>query len=313
MREDITKSINLRILEMPHSENAVKSIIDKLKRTMIKPEFLVWQNYLLLDFRIFELCEQQGIPYTIKQVPFSTLNEALSWVCSNQLEREDLTSEYQKYLIGKKYISEINFQEEAQKTAETEYSQLRTKLPKRTKLEIASVISKDQDISRATVMKYQLYTSAIDRILKFNQNIACKILTGEIKVSLTNTLTMGDLSENDLKELCNAVQDSGKERISINDINEIKQRNEVIPVEIKAESKPVNEEPRIRQMPVFDPDSEISSLSLTIPSWVSSMERANKHTIYEDTSVSARINLIKELAILERTISIIQKEIEEAY
>ena len=68
----------------------------------------------------------------------------------------------------------------------------------------------------------------------------------------------------------------------------------------------------IRQMPVYDPDSEVNSLCMTITSWVSSIERVNHNTDFLSISNRAMLELMKQLTILEGAINIIQKSLVEA-
>ena len=314
MNKELIIDDRFRILEMPHEANAVDSVTERIIRTGITPEFLTWQNHLLLDFQIYERILPDGLSYTAKEIPARTRNEAVSWICSNQLERHDLTTEYYRYLTGKKYMAELDLQKEAAETQDADYSSLRTRIPKRTKLNIAGAIADDLDLSRATVMKYGFFAQAVDRIFELNTSLSFRILSRRIFVSHANVLAIAELSKEETDYLCMLADKKDPGRIGSDDIAEAKTKcaSPSVPA-VRSEVRREPEEPLIRQMPAFDPDSEISSLSLTIPSWISSMERANRQTIYEDTSVSARISLIKQLAVLEKTISVIQKEIEEAY
>ena len=67
----------------------------------------------------------------------------------------------------------------------------------------------------------------------------------------------------------------------------------------------------IRQMPVYDPDSEVNSLCMTITSWVSSIERVNRSVDYATITHRAKLELMKDLTILEQTIHSMQKSLVE--
>lgn len=58
----------------------------------------------------------------------------------------------------------------------------------------------------------------------------------------------------------------------------------------------------IKNMPKFDPDAEISSLSLTIPSWISSIERVKMVSGITGSTVSAREKLTNTLLDLRTSI-----------
>lgn len=69
--------------------------------------------------------------------------------------------------------------------------------------------------------------------------------------------------------------------------------------------------PTVKDMPVRDPDGEIASLSLTIPSWNSSIERVFNKTNMEDISDKAKTQLRVELLTLRDSIDLILLAIEE--
>ncbi len=59
--------------------------------------------------------------------------------------------------------------------------------------------------------------------------------------------------------------------------------------------------PSVKDMPVFDPDSEVTGLTLTIPSWVSSISRVEKSTDFSRISSAARERLQEALVDLQNS------------
>ena len=66
-----------------------------------------------------------------------------------------------------------------------------------------------------------------------------------------------------------------------------------------------------RSMPAFDPDSDISSLSLTIPSWISLIDRTLSNAYLDLASNKAKSNLIKMLNNLKNSIDSILNSVKE--
>jgi len=64
-------------------------------------------------------------------------------------------------------------------------------------------------------------------------------------------------------------------------------------------------------MPAYDPDAEISSLTLTIPSWVSSLNRTLSIADFNKASEKAKIKLQNELKNLEYTVNVMLLAVEE--
>lgn len=69
--------------------------------------------------------------------------------------------------------------------------------------------------------------------------------------------------------------------------------------------------PSVKDMPEFDPDAEISSLTLTIPSWKSSIERAKNTADLAIVSPQAKGNLVQALHELRKTIADLLSEMED--
>ena len=297
-----------RKLEQPYvlSESDDKSpFIDQINNLKT---FVVWRTDLLMDYQLFEDHLKKAIPFKIESKQFQTQYHALSWVCSQQLKRKDLTDEYKKYLIGKTYEYELNLlkQNFVEFSSESNFKVIGSSP---SKYAIAKSIGDPLQIAAETVLKYGVYSKAIDKIMAIEKQMADMILMDHVRISHKNIVMLSEQTEQKIKELANNILANGINHIVYSAFED--HAESPIPECPQTANCLVDEEPLIRKMPEYDPDAEISSLTLTIPSWVSSMERANSHTNYQKTSSSARIKLIKQLAILERTIYIIQKTIEE--
>ena len=69
--------------------------------------------------------------------------------------------------------------------------------------------------------------------------------------------------------------------------------------------------PSVKDMPKPDPDGEVASLSLTIPSWNSSIGRVFNKTDMQEISDKAKTQLRVELLSLRDSIDLILLAIEE--
>jgi hypothetical protein len=64
----------------------------------------------------------------------------------------------------------------------------------------------------------------------------------------------------------------------------------------------VPDKPAIKTMPTFDPDAEVAGLTLTIPSWTSSIERTKSTADFNIISSSAKDKLEEALEALQRKV-----------
>ena len=64
-------------------------------------------------------------------------------------------------------------------------------------------------------------------------------------------------------------------------------------------------------MPKYDPDAEITGLTLTIPSWASSIDRTRSKADFENISDNARLKLYGALQNLMEAINEMMAAIKE--
>ena len=300
-----------RILEQPYDIELFEQQYQTDPAQTTENAIVIWEKELLIGFQLYEHLIQNGMPYKVEAMTFSSKSQAISWVCSRQLRRSDLTEEYKKYLIGKKYESELDLRSKKKQIRYTDGA-FQAIGGSNSKYGIAKSIGDQLNLAPGTVLKYGVYSQAVDRIMNIEGKLARMILMDEVRISHKNIITLSDQSEKAIEEVSNYIRDNQISHIGYQAIEGRIQWTKIEDPISSNSSSSSADEPMIRKMPAYDPDAEISSLALTIPSWISSMERANKHTDYSKTSPSARIKLVKQLAILERTIYEVQKSIEEA-
>ena len=68
---------------------------------------IVWNKTILDGHNRYNILRKHSfIEYEIKEMEFSSRQDALIWICNHQLGRRNLTPERRKYLIGKRYEAE---------------------------------------------------------------------------------------------------------------------------------------------------------------------------------------------------------------
>lgn len=83
--------------------------LQQLEMNMIRDEkltdpIIVWNKTILDGHNRYNILRKHSfIEYEIKEMEFSSRQEALIWICNHQLGRRNLTPERRKYLIGKRY------------------------------------------------------------------------------------------------------------------------------------------------------------------------------------------------------------------
>ena len=68
---------------------------------------------------------------------------------------------------------------------------------------------------------------------------------------------------------------------------------------------------KIKNMPVFDPDAEVSSLAFTIPSWCSTIGRTQRCANLKCVSAVAKMRLIGQLETLKAQADVLLNSLKE--
>lgn len=294
---------NFKKLIPPLTPNAYEQLEENIVRDGCREPLCVWGKTIVDGHNRYEICTRLKISFFIQQIDFNNREEITAWICANQLGRRNISEETRRYLIGKRYEIEKKLGARnilgKNQHYEKEVSAKIYHKPQiqETKGLTAERIAKEYNLSQATVRKYGSYAKSIDTLAKKEPELIPKILTGKVKISHDN---ISKLSKQPFEVVNNI-----KTQLKNNDNNfmSYSKARKVIPV--KTEQKTV------KDMPAYDPDAEIVSLSLTIPSWVGSINRTLRIADIDKTSVKAREKLQNELKQLKYTIDVMLLAVEE--
>ena len=68
---------------------------------------LVWNDTIVDGHNRYEILQSHPeIPYNVRSLYLETREQALAWICKNQLGRRNLTPAQKKFLLGKQYDAE---------------------------------------------------------------------------------------------------------------------------------------------------------------------------------------------------------------
>lgn len=245
----------------------------RLERRISKNEsvkIFVFNNIVVDDYDVYEIAAKLNLPIKCTSIPAKNHNEAIIWICCSQLKRNDLTLIMRKYLIGERSLAEQacernKFNDDFGKSnACIGY----TVTPTRTRL------AKEYNCCPYTIRSYEACAKTIDTLFSLDRELAKKLLCGRIYIPQTKLAAFSRLSKEQLKH---------KTEIMLN------------------EKYSTCEMPAIKNTPKYDPDAEISSLSLTVPSWVNFIEKVQNTVTSQITEKAAdevfeKLNSLKEAA-----------------
>lgn len=261
---------------------------------------ITWNDVIVDGHNRYEICKKHNIPFKTMAMFFESRDEVIAWICKNQLGRRNISDETRKYLIGRQYESEKKLV--SNPTGFNQYFEDDSDVKKFKKHRTAVKIAKENHIASTTVQKYSQYAHAIDKIQNRAPKIAEHILNGQYKVSHNNIVQISNLPNEDLEKLNNYIE---KNQNKFVEYSKGRQLIDDITIASTKES--------IKNMPKFDPDASVTELYLTIPSWISSINRTQKNSDLSIISDNARSTVIQELKILIQEANKLLLQLEAQY
>ena len=300
----------------PLTDKEYEQLEENIKREGCLEPLTTWRGIIIDGHNRYKICQKHNIPFRSRPTAFKEREEVIAWICANQLGRRNISDETKKYLIGKKYETEKiigarNAEGINQHTIASAQAPTHKKIvaiPSHNKT--AHEIGKEYNISHNTVYKYGIYAKALDAIQEKCPEIAKRILSGKIKTSHDNLIALSKLSTTELDNLIEYLSEETDGLISYSDIRHELQWKPVQKLSKPPAPIPQSEIP-IKQLPKYDPDAEISSLTLTIPAWISSMKRAKNIINFNNTTQGAKEKLSAQLQNLRNTIDEMTQLVKE--
>lgn len=266
----------------------------------------VWNDILIGGIEEYDICCSLNRPFNVRRLAFMDKYEAASFICEEQLKRNDLKPEIKKYLFGKRYECELK------KISTTSDSSGDAVYKRPGKKAIAADIGMPFALVPGTILKYYEYKTAIDCIRAVHPEIAGRILSGQLKVSHANAVLLGNLTGEEMRQIASAIEEYDIDHLSTADISrslQWKQHGK----HSGASERMISDEPLIRKMPEYDPDSEICSLVLTIPSWIGSISKAVSQSDLGKSSPTAINRLNSSLCELKNAIAMAESAVKEVH
>ncbi|MCR5636238.1 MAG: hypothetical protein K6F76_03540 [Clostridiales bacterium] len=161
----------------------------------VRDALITW-NGIILDghnrYRI--VCEYPEIPFATEERNFADREEAIWWMCKNQLGRRNLTEYQRRALIGRRYKAEKRTNGSKDSFRGNQYTGslvLAKNLPVPENLSTAERIGKEYGISHASVKNAESLVDGLDAAEEELPGITKDILSGMIKPSQKDVIAVG--------------------------------------------------------------------------------------------------------------------------
>lgn len=138
---------------------------------------------------------------------------------------------------------------------------------------------------------------AIDIVRAAAPDLAEGLLSGQLRLTVDHVMELPHKTPEEIRKLndllCGKTENLGK-RDLLRELLPAKKRSAAVTPAPPAVS--------VKDMPSYDPDAEIASLTLTIPAWASSMRRTNQSIVFSAVSACAKQAARKELIQLKNEV-----------
>lgn len=267
---------------------------------------IIWNGIIVDGHNRYEICNRLNIPYSVMEVKFESREAAVIWICSNQLGRRNISEETRKYLIGRKYEAEKYIGSRKNTFGHNQYT--RSLDTEKTDKNIddhgcdqkeywrrtAWRIGHEYHISSGTVQKYAKYSQAVRLIAQKAPELVPQILSGNYKISHENVVALSMMDAKEVQKLNRKFVQGAIPYIRYSE----SRKDFSDDIQYKSIAQ-IHEPAAIKAMPAFDPDAEVVCLTLTIPSWISSIERTKSAADLDIISPAAKSKLIEALEELQ--------------
>lgn len=297
----------------PLSVEELQQLEQNIIRDGCREPLCVWNTTILDGHNRYAICTRENIPFMIQRINLKNREEAIVWICANQLGRRNITDETRKYLIGKRYeMEKILGAHNAAGINQHTTKEVRAKMLPEPPYGITAGrtrerLGEEYSICHATVLKYEKYSQALDALSKTIPKLVPKILSGEAKISHENIVELSLLPTQDARRLSQHLCNDSVGFIGYSDIRRLLPKRPGS-AEQQSPTAPVGS---IKEMPAYDPDAEISGLVFTISSWVSSIDRTRSAADLSVITQEARLKLENELLKLKQTVDYMLAAIRE--
>ena len=283
----------------PLSAEEFKYLEENIKRDGCREPLCVWNKTIIDGHNRYKICTSNNIPFNIQNVEFKSKEDAITWICSNQLGRRNISEDTKRYLIGKRYEAEkvINARKNPKGINQYTIQKMGKSMSNRERT--ATLLGKEYNVASATVRKYAYYARTIDKLAKKEPELVPEIFKGNIKISYSSMSKLNKKHKETLKNIKKEIDKKPQKNISYSELKKMIPERTVNTIQVK-----------VKETPIYDPDADISSLAYTIPAWVSSIERTFSLVDFNKITPQARIRVQDELKKLKETIDIMLEATE---
>ncbi|HJJ54692.1 MAG TPA: hypothetical protein O0X50_01240 [Methanocorpusculum sp.] len=241
--------------------------LDRMEEEIDRTGIRVWNKFVLVDFEKYEYCCLHEKLFFKRSIALKNRTEAVIWICRNQLKRRFLPNGMRRYLYGVLSLAEQTLSDSS---GEKTY-----------RIRLRQNLAEDYSLTPQTIQRYEVLVRCLDYLDDIYPAFTKAVLSDQIIISQKRIEDLSHLPARDIPQECKRLLNAPPAAPPAN----------IIPKPAVSPPAP----PTIKDMPDYDPDSEIASLTLTIPVWIGSIRRVGSADSIPFSTGPARENLTQAL------------------
>ena len=249
---------------------------------------IVWDGHLIDGFSQYQICQKHRLSFRAENMEFRCQEAVTAWICARQLRRRDIPESMRRFLIGMQYRAEA---------AEVKLFRNEKDWIKSGREpvchQIAVRIGRENHVAWETVRRFSNFACSLEKIRSRAPKAAEKIMYGSIKVADKRLLWLSKLDEQSFQ------QELARLELTQQPLSAVR-TNQSGARKIGDATSEITLTASVKDMPVFDPDAEVTGLTLTIPSWSGSIDRTISGTDLSIVSAEAKARLASALLGLQK-------------
>ena len=279
---NLTVNEKFKNLIPPLSDKEYEQLEENIIKQGCREPICVWNNIIIDGHNRYTICHKNNIPFYIQEVVGIQYDEdAIIWICANQLGRRNISEESRKLLIGERYNAELIVNTKKNPEGINQHTVSKKEHSKNYGHKTAEKIAKEYNISEATVRRYAKFSKAFNALSETNPELLNQIKEGFSKFH--------------------------REEIRAYTLNKNKKEDNSKKLRPSLPKKQF----QIKEMPLYSPNAEFESLAHTIPSWQGSIDRVLANKDISNITDEVKLRLKEELTKIKFSIETMLYALEE--
>lgn len=155
-----------------------------------------WNGIILDGHNRYEICTAHGLDFRTEDLTLESREDAVIWICKNQIGRRNITQNQRNYLMGVQYAAEKRVEKfHGNQYVDGGGQNVQHQTRKEQQAGTAGKIGKDYGVDGRTVRRNERFAHGVDAIGAIDPELKSDILTGKTATPKSDVRNIAALPE----------------------------------------------------------------------------------------------------------------------